>query len=176
MKIPITDKFLWELYNFIEDLHKIYEISAPRTMKEAFYPELYKFKQEWLRKERRKDFSKLIYSLKKKGLIKIKCLKNRKAIALTPKGSKKVLKIKYKMIEKKKRKDGKWQMIIFDIPEKKRFLRDLLREHLYFLGYKILQKSIWVSPYDVFKETEEFLRRYSLDRFAKLFLIEEIET
>jgi len=134
MRVPITDKFLWNLYNFIESLDKIYAFGAPRTMKEAVFPELFKFRQEWQRKESRKNFSRLIYYLKKKGLIRIDNLKNRKAIILTPKGTIKALKIKYKIIEKKKRKDGKWQMIIFDIPEKKRHLRDLLRENLYLLG------------------------------------------
>lgn len=38
----------------------------------------------------------------------------------------------------------------------------------------MLQKSIWVSPYDVLKETEEFLRKYALDPYVKLFLIEEL--
>lgn len=175
MRIPLTDKFLWSLYNFLENLDRAFDIGAPRTMREAIFPDLFKFKREWQRKESRKNFSRLIYSLKKRGLIKIDNLKNRKAIILTSKGTTKALKIKYKMLKKKKRKDGKWQMLIFDIPEKKRYLRDLLREHLYLLGYCMLQKSIWVSPYDVFKETEELLRRYALDSYVKLFLIEEIE-
>ena len=54
-------------------------------------------------------------------------------------------------------------------------LRDLLRENLYFLGYKMLQQSVWVCPYNVSKETEAVLRKYSLDPYVKLFLIEEIE-
>ena len=78
------------------------------------------------------------------------------------------------MKNKKKRSDKKWQMMIFDIPEKKRFLRNILRENLTLLGYEMLQQSVWVSPFDVFKETEDLVSRYELDHYIRLFLIEEI--
>jgi hypothetical protein len=174
MRIPLTDKFLWSLYNFIEDVDRTLDLGIPRSMREGIDFWSVKQKHEWQRMANRKKFSKLIYYLKKKGLIKIKNLENKKAVILTPKGLDRILKIKHKSIEKKLRKDGKIQMIIFDIPEKKRFLRDLLRQHLHFLGYKMLQKSIWICRYDVLKETEEFLRRYSLDPYVRLFLIEEV--
>ncbi len=173
MKLPISDKFLWLLYNFIEQLDRIYDLGAPRTMREAVYPEFFRFKREWERKEARKNFSRLIYYLKKKGLIKIKNLKTKKGVILTKKGKEKVFKIKYKIVERKKRKDKKWIMAIFDIPERKRGLRDLLREYLHLLGYQMLQQSVWICPYDVLKETEEFLAKYSLDRYVKIFLIEK---
>lgn len=175
MKLPITDKFLWMLYNFLEELDRAFDVVAPRTMKEVVCPDFFKLKREWERKESRKNFSRLIYYLKKKGLIKIENLKAKKGIILSKKGEKKILKIKYKMIKKKRRKDGKFIMLIFDIPERKRSLRNLLREHLHLLGYKILQQSVWICPYDVLKETEEFLRIYSLDTYVKIFLIEEME-
>jgi len=174
MKIPVTDKFLWSLYNFIEDVGRTLDFGIPKSMREGIDFWSVKQKHECWRVADRKKFSKLIYYLKKKGLIKIKNLENKKAVILTPRGNERVLKIKYKMMDKKRRKDGKWQMIIFDIPEKKRCLRDLLRENLNLLGYKMLQKSIWVCPYDVAKETEEFLRNHSLDDYIKMFLIEEI--
>lgn len=93
---------------------------------------------------------------------------------ITPKGAEKILKIKIKTAAGKRRSDGKWQMIIFDIPESKKRLRELLRETLYFLKYQKLQQSVWVCPYDVLRETEAILRKYSLDQYVKLFLIEEI--
>jgi DNA-binding transcriptional regulator PaaX len=54
-------------------------------------------------------------------------------------------------------------------------LRDLLRELLYLLGYRMLQQSVWVCPYDVLKETEAIIQKLSLERYVKIFLIEEIE-
>lgn len=42
--------------------------------------------------------------------------------------------------------DGKWRMVLFDIPEKDRRLRDLLRRHLGAGHFGYLQNSVWVSP------------------------------
>jgi len=174
MKLPLTDKVLWNLYQFLENTDRAYDLIARRTIKDVVYPEFFKLKRELGRKSERKKFAKLIYSLKQRGLIKISNLNNKKGVILTSRGAERALKIKYKMTKRRMRKDGKWQMVIFDIPERKRYLRDLLREHLRIFGYKLLQKSIWVSPYDTYKETEEVLRRYGLDPYVKLFLIEEI--
>jgi len=175
MRLPFTDKFLWDLYNFIEEIDETFELFYPRTMKEVWFPDLYKLRRNYGRKEDRQQFSQLIYYLKKKGYIKIKNLEEKQGVILTKKGAEKVLKIKLKTTDKKKRKDGKWQMVIFDIPERKRALRDLFRKTLEILGYKMLQQSIWVCPYEVSKETEGIIRKYSIDPYVKLFLIEEIE-
>ena len=175
MKLPITDKFLLNLHDHMEKLDKTFDIFAYKTIEDAYCPALYELKKQYERQKNKQKFSQLIYRLKRNGYIKIKNLKQNEGIILTKKGAEKVLKAKLKMKDKKKRSDGKWQMIIFDIPEEKRFLRDLLREKLLFLGYKMLQKSIWICPYDVQKETEFILRKYSVDPYVKLFLIEEIE-
>jgi len=175
MRFPITEKFLWDVYNAIETLDRLHDPFKIKTMKEVYFPEFYKLKREWERKLDRKRFAKLLSYLKKKGLIRIKEIENKEGIVLTPKGIQKVLKIKYKTIEKRKRKDGKWQMVIFDIPEKMRKIRENFRNDLKILGYQKFQKSIWISPYDVLKETQEIIVRYGIEKFVRLLLIEEIE-
>ncbi len=47
-----------------------------------------------------------------------------------------------------KKWDGKWRVLIFDIPEKNRRLRDRIREMLRHLGFVRLQDSVWVFPYN----------------------------
>lgn len=42
--------------------------------------------------------------------------------------------------------DGKWHMVLFDIPEKDRKLRAVLRRHLAAAHFGYLQNSVWVSP------------------------------
>ena len=86
----------------------------------------------------------------------------------------KVLKTSFDIEVNKKRKDGKWIMLMFDVPEKSRRSRRLLRSILHNLGYKIFQKSVWISPYDVSKKTEKLLQLYSLDKYVKIFLIEKV--
>jgi len=43
------------------------------------------------------------------------------------------------------------------------------------LGFKYLQKSIWVCPYDVLEEVQNLIAKYELEKYVKTFLIEEIE-
>ncbi len=76
--------------------------------------------------------------------------------------------------DKKRRKDGRWIMIIFDIPQKHQKARSLLRSILKNLGYKLFQQSVWISPYDIFEKTEKSLQFHSLDEYVRIFLVEEL--
>lgn len=51
-------------------------------------------------------------------------------------------------IKQPKKWDGKFRLIIFDIKEWKRIRRDELRNILTDLGFKRLQNSVWVHPYE----------------------------
>lgn len=53
----------------------------------------------------------------------------------------------YKVIKPRKW-DKKWRIIIFDIREEKKYLRDKVRNTLISIGFIKLQKSVWVFPYD----------------------------
>ena len=46
-----------------------------------------------------------------------------------------------------KRWDGKWRLIIFDISESRRGIRDRVRATLVSIGFVRLQQSVWVYPY-----------------------------
>ena len=182
MKLPVTDQFLWVVYKFFEKTGKILE---PKI--------LFQYKRGWLfpidkdelefwrnieRKKKRKQFSRFINYLKEKDYIKISNLKGKKGILLTPKGMQKTLKIRYRVNppqKDKKRKDGKWIMVVFDIPEKMRKYRDDFRDYLISFGFQNFQKSIWVCPYNVLKELEDVIRVLSLDKFVRIFLVKELE-
>lgn len=51
-------------------------------------------------------------------------------------------------LKKPKRWDGKWRVLIFDIPEDRKTLRDKVRNTFEMLGFKRLQDSVWIYPYD----------------------------
>lgn len=53
--------------------------------------------------------------------------------------------------------DGFWRIVIFDIAESQRKLRDLLRRQLIKMGFGALQNSTYISCYDYSKEFLEFL-------------------
>jgi DNA-binding transcriptional regulator PaaX len=51
-------------------------------------------------------------------------------------------------LKKPKRWDGRWRVLIFDIPEKRRALRFKLRKSLVSAGFVRVQDSVWLYPYE----------------------------
>ena len=47
-----------------------------------------------------------------------------------------------------RRWDGRWRVLIFDIPEKRRRLREHVRNSLRAVGFVRLQDSVWAFPHD----------------------------
>src|SRR3989344_4076427 len=48
---------------------------------------------------------------------------------------------------KSKKWDGKWRIIIFDIPQELHRERNILRRRLRSMGFYMLQKSVFIFPY-----------------------------
>lgn len=175
MKISITDEFLWDVYNFLEKTRDVadFVFKAP-TMRNYLPGEENPIFKKYRNDRNKRKFSNLLYYLKINGYIKVKNLENKQAIILTKEGISKALKASFILEKTKKRKDGKWVMLIFDIPVKHKRARNLLKSILINLGYKLFQQSVWISPFDVSEKTEALLQMHSLDKYVKIFLIEEI--
>lgn len=175
MPLPITDEFLWNLYRLYEKVEDLHFIIGPKPFREVGAIPSFSLQRIYEKKRHRWAFARIVWYLKKKGYIKVKSLEAKEGIILTRKGMRKVFKISLKQTKKKKRKDGKWIMVIFDIPEKKRKLRDFFREVLKSLGFKFLQKSIWVCPYDMLNKVQKIIQKSDLEKYVRIFLIEEVE-
>lgn len=79
------------------------------------------------------------------------------------------------VIQKPKHWDKKWRVVIFDVPEKKRKLRDRFRAGLHQLGLYQLQESIYVSPYPCFDEIEFLRELVGIAVSVRYILAENIE-
>lgn len=55
---------------------------------------------------------------------------------------------KEKSLQKPKRWDKHWRVVIFDIPERRRSVRVRLRRFMEEYGFVRLQDSVWIYPYD----------------------------
>ena len=51
-------------------------------------------------------------------------------------------------LKKPKHWDKRWRVLIFDIQEKRRYVRNKLRRTLAAIGFIRLQQSVWIYPYD----------------------------
>ncbi len=68
--------------------------------------------------------------------------------------------------ERPKKWDRNWYIVIFDIPENKRYARDLLRSKLKSLGFGMLQKSVWISPYKFLGDVEKIVKSFKLELYV----------
>jgi len=91
------------------------------------------------------------------GLIKISSRGKRKLPRLSPK-------IKYEISFFRK----SWTMIIFDIPESQKKLRDTLRYRLKAAGFRLMQGSLWVSPKNPSQTLIDFIETNKLSWYVKI--------
>ncbi len=94
--------------------------------------------------------NKAISRLKEKDLIEFHNKNNKIFLRLTNKGESELLKYQLQELQIKKpnKWDEKWRIVIFDIKEYKRRVRDELRQTLETFGFLKLQNSVWVHPYE----------------------------
>lgn len=69
--------------------------------------------------------------------------------------------------------DGKWRLVIFDIPNEKKNKRDVFRKKLLRLEFEKVQESIYVYPFECAKEILTIIKSLGID-FEVLLLIADI--
>ena len=117
-----------------------------------------------------------IHRLKKKALIYAERRGTKLIFELTEEGEREVEKIQSKFNKTKpKIWDGKWRIIIFDIPEKLRGKRDLLRRELVGFGFKQLQESVWAYPYSLPQEFRDLWKETGIFKYCVILEVEKIE-
>lgn len=56
--------------------------------------------------------------------------------------------LRKEMVQKRRRWDRRWRVVLFDIPERRRNTRRQLRAFMQEFGFVRLQDSAWIYPYD----------------------------
>ena len=78
------------------------------------------------------------------------------AYRLTDQGREKAMFASLKFSEKEW--DGKWRLVIFDVPEKRRQARDLLRSKLKQWGFVYFQQSVWGTKKNCTRVLRDFIK------------------
>ena len=101
-------------------------------------------------RQKRQNIEKSLSRLIRSGYAVLVEEGGRKRVRLTSKGERYAALVgEGKLVPKKpKYWDKKWRMLIFDIPERRRSVRNQIRVTLMNLGFYRLQDSVWVYPYD----------------------------
>ncbi|MFQ6049675.1 MAG: hypothetical protein ACE5J0_01380 [Candidatus Paceibacterales bacterium] len=129
------------------------------------------------RKYPKRKVSDTFYNLRRQGLIEIRKRNHQIYIALTEKGKKKAgwMQVDRLKIKKPKKWDKKWRIVIFDIAQLKKLYREAFRGKLKELGFRHLQKSVWIYPFDCRAEIELLRTFFGLsEKEMRLILAENI--
>jgi CRISPR-associated endonuclease Cas2 len=78
-------------------------------------------------------------------------------------------------IEKPRKWDKLWRIVIFDIPEKRKAGREALRSKLKQLGFYQLQKSCFIHPFDCKSEIDFISEIYEVSPYVNIIVAREVE-
>lgn len=107
-----------------------------RTRRRAFFSSL--------------ELTRMLYRYKKRKLTAYKENSDGTvSFVLTERGRSRKLQYDFELltIQKPAAWDGRWRVLMFDIPEGKKRAREALRDKIRELGFSRFQKSVWVYPY-----------------------------
>ncbi|MDD5145990.1 MAG: hypothetical protein PHF44_04080 [Candidatus Pacebacteria bacterium] len=128
--------------------------------------------KKW-KKYPRKKINDTFYNLRKQGLITIKNNGRQIYIELTKEGRRKagIFQINNLKINKPKMWDKRWRVVIFDISQLKKSYREAFRGKLKELGFYLLQKSVWIHPFDCQAEIELLKEFFGLTEKELRFVV-----
>ncbi len=141
------------------------------------YPYLYEKPYKFIRRFRaweRQKYNNTIWQMQRRGLVKIIQKNNQKFILCTSKGQLAIL-MKKAILPKPKDWDGKWRLVVFDIPEESRKKRNLLRTLLKRNGFYKLQASVFINPYPLNREAIRYLKEAGLKDYIRIMSIHEMD-
>ena len=117
----------------------------------------------------RKRLYQILKRLRMEGFVKtIKDVDGIEKIKLDEKGKTRWLQYQFNDLKLKspKRWDKKWRIVLFDIPESQKCIRDSLRKKLKKLGFLEFQKSVFIYPYPCEDEVNFVINFFNIEDYV----------
>ena len=138
------------------------EIKDPMQIMGKSYEAMYGFIPN---RYKRSNFLQMVRRNLKTGNIE-KVIKNGEVyLRLTVRGTKNLHR-DFPILNLTKKWDKRWVIVVFDISEKSKSIRNNLRNKLKSLGFGMLQKSIWISPLSIKEDMREFIDSIGLSEYV----------
>lgn len=121
-------------------------------------------------------YNRAIKYLESLGQIKLSSKNDQIFIKLTKKGKLQALLLRMENDFARVRKwDGKWRVIIWDIPESSRKQRNRMRYAVKDLGFYQLQKSVFITPFPLPASAVQYLRESGLLKFIRFLRVDKLD-
>jgi len=123
-----------------------------------------------------KAVDKAIEKIFKDHFVQIIKKDGKNILKITKKGRRKLITFDIDTISIKSQEwDGMWRFVIFDIPEKQRAARDVLRDKLKEIGFIKIQKSVWVCPYECENEIDFIAGVYNVEPNVNYLVAQKVD-
>ena len=129
---------------------------------EDFTTNTYIYAKGYDRPLKKSSLAQALKRLREKGFIEKENLDNQIIFKLTQSGAN----LLDEFSNSQKIWDNKWRIVIFDIPEQKRIIRNMFRRNLKKWGFKHLQKSVWISKRDVFDKLKKYVEDLGISQWV----------
>lgn len=115
-----------------------------------------------------------LFRLKNKNLIKDSKKGRETLFSLADSGREFIAGYMNRMSMAEEEWNGKWLLFSFNIPERKRSLRNILRDELTFIGFGRLHANLWISPYDIREECNRIIKRLEVKEHTAMFITDYV--
>lgn len=123
-------------------------------------PHLYAYYGWWDRPLKKSSVAQALKRLRERGLIDF-VSNDKMAFRLTDQGKQKAILASLTLDDKKW--DGKWRVVVFDVPEKRRQARNLLRTSLKNWGFVKWQQSVWATKKNCTEALRNFIKNVGIE-------------
>jgi len=165
--LTFTENLLLSLEQFTHDV-----LSQPVIINKTYWEavNIEKERRKQARREKQKYYNTINRLAKYGYLIKEK-KNNQIALKFTNKGMLKLQKIKWKNTKPKNKLSKKeFCLVVFDIPENKKRIRNLFRKCLYELGFNKIQKSVFASNNEMVDEIKQLIKNCELENHVQVMI------
>jgi len=145
----------------------------------SFLGETLKSKSSLTKKEKERKVLRVLKNLERRQIIALEEKDDKVFVYLKDKNNPKIIEYSIKKLldfkKKKKKWDGRWFMVFFDVPEMQRNKRNYLRDFLKKLGFYQYQKSVYIFPYECEKEVALIRKIIEGAKYMRYIIAEKIE-
>ena len=140
-------------------------------------PRPFESKYGWHRRMKginKTQFERGLRHMQGRGLVKVISKNGQRFIELTKSGELQALLSKAKRTGKQKW-DGKWRLIMFDIPEEAKDKREFFRKLLKSNGFYKLQASVYINPYPINSSAIAYLKETQLMAYIRVLRVDKMD-
>ena len=119
----------------------------------------------WEKPLKKNSFAQAMRRLRIDGYLNLEEYNNKLILKLTEAGKTEAL---LRKALRDENWDGKWRIVIFDIPEKHRRVRNVLRSRLKSWNFEPWQKSVWASKKNVTEHLRKFISQLGVEKWVRV--------